>query len=159
MRTYIHTTRPLVSLLIPPQEEYRSGSQPANRFDILELHSIKQAYVTNLGTRTCHIHPITWPWVGHDIPAAANFEGYETIGAYPDFITLTQWVQTNATGRGGPGHRYLTFTANGCVPVRDDFFSNATGFTYEEFSDVTLGLHDPNIFIPPQGCTPAPPMN
>lgn len=25
-------------------------------------------------------------------------------------------------------------------------------FHYEEFSDVTLGFHDPNIFIAPSGC-------
>merc|ERR1711964_310048 len=56
--------------------------------------------------------------------------------------------------RGYPEGRFQTFTQD-CVPVRDDRFSNATGFHYEEFSDVTLGFHDPNIFIPPTGCQSA----
>eukprot|EP00048_Salpingoeca_helianthica_P014316 m.221104 g.221104 ORF g.221104 m.221104 type:complete len:214 (-) comp15719_c0_seq1:122-763(-) len=138
-------------------EEARFGSSPSQRFDILELYSIKKAYVTNLGTRQCLIYDIRHPFIAHDIPANATFEGYETLGAYPDYVTLTQWVLPNATRGDVTGTRYLTYTSQGCVPVRDDYFSNATGFTYTEFSDVTVGLHDPNIFNPPTGCKPAPP--
>ena len=46
---------------------------------------------------------------------------------------------------------YQTFTKE-CIPVRDDKFSNATGFHYEEFSDVTIGLSNPNIFNAPTNC-------
>lgn len=137
-------------------EEYVTGTSPEQRFDILELYQVKKAYVTNLGTRKCTIHDITFDWHPLDIPTNATFEGFETLGSYPDSVTLSQWFVGNATGpRGSKGVRYKTFTTVGCVPVRSDFMSNATGFTYEEFSDVTLGLHDPNIFIPPTGCTPA----
>jgi hypothetical protein len=72
------------------QEEYIHDSDPAERFDILELYSTKQAFVTNLGTRECKIYQITRPFIAHDIPANAQFEGYETIGAYPDYVTLSQ---------------------------------------------------------------------
>ncbi|OZA43274.1 MAG: hypothetical protein B7X84_03595 [Alphaproteobacteria bacterium 17-39-52] len=116
-----------------------------------------QAYVTDIDSRTCYYYPINWPFVAHDIPADAVFEGYESIGSYPDYVTLSQWIIANASSPSGVGHRYMTFTSQGCVPVRDDFFNNATGFSYMEFSDVTLGLHDPNIFVPPTGCKPAPP--
>jgi hypothetical protein len=51
---------------------------------------VLQAYVTNLGTRECKIYDITRPFISHEIPADAQFEGYETIGAYPDYVTLTQ---------------------------------------------------------------------
>jgi len=33
-------------------------------------------------------------------------------------------------------------------------FSNDTGFHFEEFTDLTIGFHDPNVFVPPSGCTP-----
>ena len=40
--------------------------------------------------------------------------------------------------------------------MRDDKFSNNTGFHYEEFSDVTIGISDPNMFTPPTGCKAGP---
>jgi hypothetical protein len=63
------------------------------------LTLVHQAYVTNLGTKQCKIYTITRPWHGLDIPNNATFEGFETLGAYPDFVTLSQWIITNATVR------------------------------------------------------------
>ena len=50
------------------------------------------------------------------------------------FVLLGQeawvsWAVLILQGRGGLGNRWLTYTSTGCVPVRDDYFSNATGFT------------------------------
>ena len=63
----------------------------------ISYRSSMQAYVTNLGTQQCLIYPIRSAFPSHDIPANASFEGYETLGSYPDYLTLTQWVQSNVT--------------------------------------------------------------
>ncbi len=38
------------------------------------------------------------------------------------------WTVENAPYYGGNSTQYLTFTADTCIPVRDDHFNNNTGF-------------------------------
>lgn len=42
--------------------------------------------------------------------------------------------------------------SDGCIPVRSSVAYPDGRFMVEEFVDVTLGIHDPNIFIPPSNC-------
>eukprot|EP00350_Pseudokeronopsis_sp_OXSARD2_P004482 CAMPEP_0170549502 /NCGR_PEP_ID=MMETSP0211-20121228/7652_1 /TAXON_ID=311385 /ORGANISM="Pseudokeronopsis sp., Strain OXSARD2" /LENGTH=193 /DNA_ID=CAMNT_0010855551 /DNA_START=10 /DNA_END=591 /DNA_ORIENTATION=- len=140
-------------------EEFQSGGAD-NYYDIIELFNEKKAYVTDLKSKVCTIYEISAAdFHPHDIPSDAQFTGNEIIGSYPDQVELSQWFKPNASYYGGVSDQYLTFTVGNCVPVRDDRWNNATGFHYEEFSDVTVGLSDPNVFIPPSGCTPAPPSH
>lgn len=86
----------------------------------------------------------------------ANFTGYETYGNGASALTLSQWGTSNYTYRGTSCNRYQTFTDH-CVPVRDDKYTPGTGgfgFVYEEFSNVVLGIINPNVFIPPPNCKP-----
>jgi len=136
------------------RDEVRTGDDPQQEyFEILEIHQEKKAYVTDLRTKDCKIYTITEPFHRHDIHDGARFEGYEIYGSYPDSLTLSQWFTPNATYRGTSANFYQTFTDK-CVPVRDDKFGDAFGFTYEEFSDVSIGAN-PNIWIPPSNCKPS----
>eukprot|EP00054_Salpingoeca_dolichothecata_P031421 m.263452 g.263452 ORF g.263452 m.263452 type:complete len:180 (+) comp26943_c0_seq1:1-540(+) len=124
-----------------------------NRFEVLELALEKKIYVTDIKNRNCSVYNMEHPFRRHDIPTNAVFAGYELIGSYPNQVELAQWM-ANTTYRSGPSHQFLTFEVSECAPVRDDHWNENTGFHYEEFSDLTVGLSNPNIFIPPTGCTP-----
>eukprot|EP00051_Salpingoeca_urceolata_P032452 m.15813 g.15813 ORF g.15813 m.15813 type:complete len:241 (+) comp5095_c0_seq1:78-800(+) len=119
------------------------------RLSVLELFSEKKAYVTDLKTQECKIYPLeNADWHPHDIPENATFHGFENIGGPADYVSLQQWhVHPDRHG----GFAYKTYTQQ-CVPVRSDHFNNATGFHFEEFSDVTIGIHDPSIWFPPTNC-------
>ena len=78
--------------------------------------------MTNVTTGDCTIYDIDFPFSPHDIRPDAQFLGYENLGAYPDYIQLSQWSVDNATYHGEPNaHIYQTFTED-CIPVRDDVF-------------------------------------
>eukprot|EP00051_Salpingoeca_urceolata_P026307 m.476825 g.476825 ORF g.476825 m.476825 type:complete len:205 (+) comp20664_c0_seq1:63-677(+) len=133
-------------------EEGQFGSDPAfHELYILELYNENKMYVTDVRSRECKVYSIDRPWYSHQISEHAKFRGYEIIGSGTESVELSQWVdETPIFGHNNT--RYQTFTVKGCAPVRDDHHNKETGFHYEEFSDVTLGFHDPNIWIPPTGC-------
>ncbi|EDQ91724.1 uncharacterized protein MONBRDRAFT_35848 [Monosiga brevicollis MX1] len=141
-----------VELRIWRREDITVGDSATDRVEVLELYKSQKAYVTNLTTGKCTSYNINFPFRHHDINPNARFVGYETLGNSEDSITLSQWVAVNQTYHGEPGaHVYQTFTQE-CVPVRDDVMVPDSGFHYEEFTDVTLGVQDPNIWIPPADC-------
>eukprot|EP00730_Choanoeca_flexa_P014710 TRINITY_DN6532_c0_g1_i1.p1 TRINITY_DN6532_c0_g1~~TRINITY_DN6532_c0_g1_i1.p1 ORF type:complete len:215 (+),score=40.10 TRINITY_DN6532_c0_g1_i1:99-647(+) len=134
-------------------EDVAYNSPAFQRFEILELYKEKLAYVTNITSGECTIFDIEHPFHPHDIEKDAKFTGYENLGAYPDYLQLSQWTTRNATYHGQPNaHVYQTFTVEDCAPVRSDVYVPATGFHYEEFSDVTKGVINPDVWIPRSDC-------
>merc|ERR1711990_177909 len=98
------------------------GNNPDIHLLILELYHEKNAYVLDLDTKKCKKFKITWEWHAHDIPLHAHFLGYETLGTWPSQLELAQF-RSELDGM----FQFQTFTKDGCVPVRDDVYSNATG--------------------------------
>ena len=47
------------------------------------------------------------------------------------------------------------WTYNGCLPVHRTTFSQKYGTSHLSFFDVTIGLRDPNVFIPRRECLSA----
>ncbi|EDQ88746.1 uncharacterized protein MONBRDRAFT_37346 [Monosiga brevicollis MX1] len=119
-------------------EESAGDSSDNEYYEILELYHERKAYVTNRHTRRCTVYRIEHPFYHHDISPNATFTGYETLGSYPDQLTLTQWFDPRYSFEYAPAVRYQTFTHD-CVPVRDDKMGDSFGFVYEEFADVTIG--------------------
>lgn len=118
--------------------------------DILELYDERVAYVVNVKDRTCQTVKLDIPFISHDIPRAAQFMAYESIGvAGAGGTVLSQWRFDDATSN---FHMYLTYTLReeDCVPVRFDFVDDS-GFHYNEFSDLEIGV-DPNVFRKPSIC-------
>ncbi|XP_033127892.1 mammalian ependymin-related protein 1-like isoform X3 [Anneissia japonica] len=120
-------------------------------YDVLYLHNVGKEYRYNLKTKTCEVRAISqnrfYP-IG--IPNNATFYGEANIGTkgFPgEGVLVQEWG--GATERG----RYIgVWTLTGCLPVREGYYSNQTGFINTEFFDITLGISDPNVFIPPQEC-------
>jgi hypothetical protein len=118
-------------------------------FDILELFGEKVGYAINIREKTCKKFDIDYPFVPNTPPKFANFSGYATIGSSGiDGVDLAQY-EARDEERGVA--LYQTYTARDCIPVRNDFISDDTGFHYEQHSDVTLGV-DVNVFEPPADC-------
>jgi len=138
------------------RDQIQTGDDPRRQyFEVLELSAAKKLYVTELRSRSCTIYNTDGTFYRHDIDPRANFTGYEYIGSSPAALELSQWETRNFPFRDTIAHRYQTFTTSQCVPVRDDKYAQAFGFMYEEFSNVVLGIGDPNIFIPNPNCKPA----
>jgi hypothetical protein len=47
---------------------------------------------------------------------------------------------------------FSTWTYRGCIPVSRNTVSEKYGSGHLSFYDVTLGISDPNVFIPPREC-------
>jgi len=50
------------------------------------------------------------------------------------------------------GQYISTWTYLGCVPLGRTTFSRRNGISQLSFYDVTLGIRDPNVFIPRREC-------
>lgn len=50
---------------------------------------------------------------------------------------------------------FSSYTYRHCLPVHRTLFSQKYGVSHISFYDVTLGIHDPNRFIPRQECLTA----
>ena len=48
-----------------------------------------------------------------------------------------------------------TWTLQGCVPVSRTSFGPQLGVAHVSFYDVTVGIRDPNVFIPRRECLSA----
>ena len=126
-------------------EKITIGDEPREYYAILELYHEKKAYVTNLKTKECKSEELTHDFHRHDIRTGSKFGGYKTLGFGVDAVTLGQWFSEFHDEHGHLVHQYQTFTQKECVPVRDDRHSTEHGLVYEQFSDTTLGFHDPNV--------------
>jgi hypothetical protein len=126
------------------------GDEKPALYDILELFTTKKAYVVDVATKTCKTYDIKYPFIPDTPPKFANFTGISTIGtAGIDGIDLNQY---EAHDEEHGVALYQTYTSRDCLPVRNDHFSEDTGFHYEQHSDVNLKV-DPTVFAVPAVCS------
>lgn len=55
-------------------------------------------------------------------------------------------------GTGDVGSYISAFTYQGCLPVSRTSFSQKSGTEVLSFFDITVGIRDPNVFIPRREC-------
>ncbi|XP_035700056.1 mammalian ependymin-related protein 1-like [Branchiostoma floridae] len=137
-------------------DESRTGKE---FFDVLYLHNTMpgKEYRFNLRTKQCETRELNYPFRPIEIPMNATHMGDFTIGtkgAPHEGVEVSLWGDRNRE----EGFEWVgSFTSTGCVPVNDMFYSNRTGRVTTEFFDVTLGISDANVFIPPRECMGPPP--
>ncbi|XP_033127893.1 mammalian ependymin-related protein 1-like isoform X4 [Anneissia japonica] len=118
--------------------------------DVLFLHDVGKEYRLNFQTKVCEVLPISREFRPIGIPLNGTFYGEATIGSKAEH---GEGVNVQAWGGDAEFGRYIgVWTLTGCLPVREGYYSNQTGFINTEFFDITLGISDPNVFIPPQEC-------
>ncbi|XP_078001311.1 mammalian ependymin-related protein 1-like [Glandiceps talaboti] len=122
-----------------------------DHFASLFLHKERKEYRLNLATKKCETHELTRPFRHIGIPENATFYDETIIGSLsePGAGVLVQ-LWGGHTERG----RYVgSWTVHGCVPIHESYHRfNSSESVHTDFFDVTAGIHDPTIFIPPQEC-------
>lgn len=116
-------------------------------------------YSFNVNTTACRKTRITWPWRPFGIDPGAEFRRTSTIGAkgLPGAgVNIDIWVHKYRDNRGIiTGIYEEEFTSKGCVPVRQQFINMSDprlDYREEHWYSTTLGIKDPNIFMPPLEC-------
>ncbi|XP_071962541.1 mammalian ependymin-related protein 1-like [Antedon mediterranea] len=121
-------------------------------FDVLYLHNVGIEYRFDLQTKKCESRKISKDqFFPIGIPENATFYGEANIGTkgFPGEGVLVQtWGGQSERGRYSG-----IWTVTGCLPVKEGYYSNQTGYISTEFYDITLGISDPNVFMPPKECS------
>ncbi|XP_065182962.1 ependymin-like [Sycon ciliatum] len=135
-------------------ERVNEGVNSTYRFvEVIDLYQEKKSYRIDVRTRECRVETIDYDFHAHDVPTGGRFRGLYYLGSSAEeegSIELSAW-DFNWVTRG-----YFwdgSFTTHGCIPYHSNAFNGSTfGARFESFWDVTPGLRDPNVFIPPPQC-------
>ncbi|KAK6182226.1 hypothetical protein SNE40_009954 [Patella caerulea] len=130
-------------------EEVEIG-KTVDYYDVLYLHNVGLEYRLNLKTRQCTLTPLTRPFIPAGLPPDANYRGQATLGASGIPDEYTEVVLFDGTFEGNQYFGVVTYPD--CVPVESGFYSNRTGSVRTNFYDISLGVADPSVFVPPTEC-------
>ncbi|KAI8479985.1 Mammalian ependymin- protein 1 [Branchiostoma belcheri] len=124
-------------------------------YDVLYLHNTQpgKEYRFNLKTKQCETRALNTTFRRFEIPDFARPLGEFTVGTKGEpgeGVDVTLWGGRTEDGADWAG----VFTLAGCVPVNDRYIRNATSFDNIDFYDVTLGIANASVFIPPHECMP-----
>ena len=125
-------------------------SQERSFYDELFLFKEKIGYRFNIREKTCVRFNLTEPFRAIEVPPEARSFGSLYIGssaAEGAGVLVDVWGGQTERGRYSG-----SWTSVGCIPVNDAYVSTQTGVAIASFFDVTGGISDPNIFIPPAEC-------
>merc|ERR1712213_274391 len=119
--------------------------------------TMNEEYRIDLKTKNCTKHPLSRPFIPFGMPDGAHYVGAANVGPVniPDeHATVIIFEGVNEEEK----VRYFgEVTAPDCIPVSTSFVSNRTGFVHTMFFDITGGIPDPTVFIPPSNCVAVPP--
>jgi len=124
--------------------------------DVLYLHNVNKEYRIDPKTKNCTVGPIKRDFPVFGIPPNAKYQGTAVIGPVniPDEHAVVMVFDGEDTGRSGDKIQYFSeVTVPSCVPISTGFYTEKIGFVQTRFFDITAGISDPMIFIPPSNCT------
>ncbi|XP_041354633.1 mammalian ependymin-related protein 1-like [Gigantopelta aegis] len=121
-------------------------------YDVLYLHNVGLEYRLNLRTKQCNKTVLTRPFVPMHLPSDAHFRGEASMGeaSNPDEHVILAFFEGKFEGN----FYAASVTVPNCFPVAFDFLSKQTGLIHTTYYDITGGIHDPSVFIPPSECPP-----
>ncbi|EDQ85220.1 uncharacterized protein MONBRDRAFT_12156 [Monosiga brevicollis MX1] len=131
-------------------DPHRSGQHVYER---LVLFNEGVQYLVDVTDRNCTKSPIDphFEWHAWGIPDNSTFQGESTIGALDYTITLSSWeMPAYQHPRGWEWHGQ--FTTEYCVPVSEVIAYDVADSITRHFFDLTIGISDPNAFVPPSNC-------
>eukprot|EP00058_Branchiostoma_floridae_P011362 XP_002596850.1 hypothetical protein BRAFLDRAFT_99749 [Branchiostoma floridae] len=122
-------------------------------YDVLFIHNTEPGteYRLNLKTKECQKRDIVDAWRPFQVPPNSTFlgESYIGTGSIQGAGVQTQLWENVFENE----DKYFgVYTAVGCIPIQEEFYSRRTGLVTTTFFDVTGGISDPNVFIPPREC-------
>uniref|UniRef100_UPI00398F2E8A ependymin-like n=1 Tax=Pristiophorus japonicus TaxID=55135 RepID=UPI00398F2E8A len=101
--------------------------------------------------RTCVKYPLLVPFTKFSIPRNATFGGKVYLGtsSVPAAGLLVSFWRSKVHGE----FSQLTVTESGCVPVSELSNTKELGWVIESYFNLSLGISDPNVFVPPPECS------
>ncbi|CAF3430482.1 unnamed protein product [Rotaria sp. Silwood1] len=124
-------------------------------FDTIALFDSKIEFVYNFKARNCTRRELTRPWRDFGIrPTDRSFgEAYIGSSIFPDTgVLVTIWAGNFTLPSNDTIDYISTWTYRGCLPVSRTSFSQKFGTSHLSFYDITVGISDPNVFIPRREC-------
>jgi len=133
-------------------EEFRD-SEKRDVFHVIRLYHEMMEYRTNLKDNSCKSKAI--PSGEHfrrmGVPDSATFVGEAEIGSDAvrnAGILVHLWNDKFTDGSNWFGE----FAVHDCFPIHERVNTTQYGVVQTDFFDITLGISDPQIFMPPSGC-------
>eukprot|EP00730_Choanoeca_flexa_P014382 TRINITY_DN6271_c0_g1_i2.p1 TRINITY_DN6271_c0_g1~~TRINITY_DN6271_c0_g1_i2.p1 ORF type:complete len:206 (+),score=32.70 TRINITY_DN6271_c0_g1_i2:39-620(+) len=122
-------------------------------YEHLVLYRENIQYRVDLTSRECQKGPIDkrHAWHAFGIPVNATFQGERNIGALDETITASEW-SVPAYDHPQGWEWYGSFSTGHCVPISEVVAYNVSDAISRHFYDITIGISDPNAFIPPEVC-------
>lgn len=118
------------------------------------LFDQKTRYEINLKTKECKRHELNEPFRPFEIPHDAHFVDDLDLGtdAFPGGGVEVSVFDIDALKTKGFFWQGVV-TKVACIPVRDLMYDSKIKNFYEShFFDITLGISNPNVFVPPAEC-------
>ncbi|MBN3281749.1 EPD protein, partial [Polyodon spathula] len=116
------------------------------------LFKESRLYKISFHNKTCERLPLSVHFRPLEVPQNATFGGQLIIGGSSkpgEGLLVNLWKGTDSQTQGS---YTLTFTEFGCLPIQQSYFSKETGPLFTSYFDMTTGIRDPNVFIPPPFC-------
>lgn len=139
------------------REVIASGTPGMKFYERIYFFDEKVMYtITQNGNRECikQTIPSSEQWRPFGPPTNATLAQEINIGVVGEGFTANQFVLTPQRNRNG--YYYLgTYTYKDCAPVMEMIERTPGDVSHSmttQFSDITLGIGDPNMFIPPANC-------
>lgn len=147
------------------QEQYRNtiGSQ---YYEEIVLFKQEIYYQIDRQTKVCHHGPIprTKKFHPFGVPANATFHAQVTSGLYPTVFNVNEFGLDTPHADGSSTTSWHSVTEQECFPTTTTYFNNDANGNHilaesetVNWYNAVIGIVDPDLFIPPQGCTPFPP--
>ncbi|CAF0784143.1 unnamed protein product [Didymodactylos carnosus] len=136
-------------------EEIDVGNETAQYYDVIALFQARLEFVINLRSRNCSRRTITRPWRDFGIPENARSYGEAYVGtsARPGAgLLVTIWGGNFTTPQNETIYYTGTWTYEGCLPVHRTVYTPTSGIFHDAIYDITTGIRDPNVFVPPREC-------
>merc|ERR1719474_253976 len=139
--------------------------QPSLSMTSFYCLELKKRFSVDLATGKCNVTDLQEPFrhieAGED---GQHYMGESTVGL-PDprtpgtGVLLASWNYSVNRGH-MKGHAFISFTRDDCIPVSESFSgieNVSTGKVQQirfqrHYYDVTIGLHDPQVFDIPAAC-------
>eukprot|EP01111_Echinosteliopsis_oligospora_P004513 TRINITY_DN173_c0_g1_i1.p1 TRINITY_DN173_c0_g1~~TRINITY_DN173_c0_g1_i1.p1 ORF type:complete len:222 (-),score=38.62 TRINITY_DN173_c0_g1_i1:67-732(-) len=131
------------------------GPERQRTYDIISLWSKKLTYIVDYHSKQCYTTELTEPFVKQCIPDDAKFVNAATIGGTLNVDIFA--FQDNQT------FVFSTVTSGTCIPVstttiRADNGRGEPDVATQNIWDVTAGIKNTSVFVPPANCAQATPL-
>ncbi|CAF4234380.1 unnamed protein product [Rotaria sordida] len=135
-------------------DEIEEGTQD-EFYDTIALFDAKIEFVYNFKARNCTRRELTRPWRDFGIRPTDRSYGEAYIGSsvFPETgVLVTIWAGNFTLPSNDTIDYVSTWTYRGCLPVSRTTHSDKFGIGHLSFYDITVGIRDPNVFIPRREC-------